>query len=148
MLENQMIVGKPGDYYNTPFQRKPIDTWECPSCGTNWKLYAEEDAERSWLPWEGETAWGNTRLSQDPRLDGCCELCTFKVAKTEALTGFVEYYSKMRQVVEEFASEQKYLQIMWDALKNSPDAKTFRDDLADLIECNYEEDFIGWMGGA
>lgn len=147
MLENHMAIGSPGDYYNTPFDRTPLDTWICPSCKTKWELFSEDEAEQPIYPWEAESTRGYTRLSEEPRLNGCCELCAFKTASCETLTGFVEYYKRMRQIVEEFASEQKWLQVMWNALLSCNDKQSLRDDLAEMIERDYDEDFIDWRAG-
>ena len=144
MLENRMIIGTPGDYYNSPFERNPIESWTCPTCGAKWNLYDQYDAEQSAFPWEHEDSRGYTKVSRDPRMNGCCDRCALNTASCETLSRYVEQREQIQRVVEEFASEQKWLRIMWDALLNCDDKQSLRDELAELIEYDCPDDFIEW----
>lgn len=144
MLENRMVVGSPGDYYNSPFERTPLDTWTCPSCHAKWELFDQDDAERAWLPWEAEDKFGYTRLSEDPRLNGCCELCAIDLANKDTLIAYIEENRLERHVVEELTLDEQYIQHMWEAIKSCEAIKTLRNDLADIVDHDYEDDFVEW----
>lgn len=144
MLENRMIIGTPGDYYNSPFDRTPVDTWTCPVCHSKWNLYDQYDAERPAFPWEYEDRRGYTKLSKDPRMNGCCDRCALDTASCETLARYAEQRNQIQRAVEELANEQKWLQIMWDALINCTDKQSLRDELADMIEEDCPDDFIEW----
>lgn len=144
MLENRMIIGTPGDYYNSPFDRTPVDTWTCPTCHSKWNLYDQYDAERPAFPWEHEDSRGYTKLSKDPRMNGCCGRCAFDSAKTKTLIDFIENSGLIGRVVESFATDDEYQKAMWEAIKQADVYGHLRNDLADLVGDEYETDFIEW----
>lgn len=144
MLENRMVVGSPGDYYNAPFERTPLEIWSCPCCHTQWELFDQHDAERSLVPWEAENKYGYTRLSEDPRLNGCCELCAINSASKETLIAYIEKHHLVRHVVEVLSLDEQYIQRMWEAIKSCESIKAVRNDLADIVEHDYKYDFIDW----
>lgn len=144
MLENRMIIGSPGDYYNSPFDRTPVDTWTCPTCHSKWNLYDQYDAERPAYPWEYEDRRGYTKMSKDPRMNGCCDRCALDTSSFKTLSKFIEERKKIQRMVEELANEQKWLQIMWDALLNCDDKQSLRVELADIIAEDCPDDFIEW----
>lgn len=144
MLENRMVVGTPGDYYNSPFDRKPIETWRCPACRRQWELYDQYEAERPSTPWECEDKYGYTHLTEDPRLNQCCEICALDSASKDTLVAFVEKHNLVRHMVEALSSGEQYIHLMWDAVKKCESLKTIRDDLADIVEHEHADDFVEW----
>ena len=144
MLENRMVVGSPGDYYNSPFDRTPLDTWTCPCCYTQWELFDQYEAERPLVPWEAEDKYGYMRYSEDPRLNGCCELCAINLASKETLVAYIEENHLEQHAVEALSLDEQYVRRMWEAIKSCEVIKTVRNDLADIVEHDYDEGFVEW----
>ena len=77
-------------------------------------------------------------------MNGCCDRCALDTASCETLARYVEQRNQIQHAVEELANEQKWLQIMWDALLNCGDKQSLRAELADMIEEDCPDDFVEW----
>lgn len=148
MLENRMIVGTPGDYYNSPFDRSPMTVWTCPACQTRWRLYEQEDAERPSKPWEATDKHGYTVSSAYPMMRIGCVICFTNSASRDTLVDFVETYGLQKNIIDKLTADPITLKAIWNDIKTSAEIHLTRNDLAEIIEADHKRDFYENGGGS